>query len=260
MGWMSKTSLILILTSIISFSAFIFQEKSLEPMLDLSLFSSKALVTGLISNFMYFLAQIMLVFLAPFLLSAAQYSPGIIGLSVTAFPLAMMIFAPVGGYLSDKMNPNYISAIGGIIAGFSVFLIGTLPLSFSFIDVVWRMIIFGIGGGLFETSNSVIVLSNAPEHRRGIASGVLAMVRNTGMVFGVTISSTISSLRRTYHSETLLSMTNDVRDIAAIRAIKDVFIIAFICAMACALIACIGASYTKEKEVCELKKEYLVIQ
>jgi EmrB/QacA subfamily drug resistance transporter len=254
-GWMSKTSLILILTSIVSFTMFIYQEgKAREPMLDMSLFSSKAFVAGLVSNFMYFFAQFVMVFLTPFLLTAANYSPGIIGLTVTAFPLTMMVFAPLGGYLSDKVNPNHISAIGGLIAGVSVLLIGMLPLSFSIIDVVWRMVIFGIGGGLFETSNSIVVLSNAPEHRRGIASGVLAMVRNMGMVFGVAISSTLSSLRSGYHLETLLSFANDGRDIAAIKGIKDVFIIAFACTLACAIAAFIGSVKYRGEERLSIEK------
>ncbi|NLZ52941.1 MAG: DHA2 family efflux MFS transporter permease subunit [Thermoanaerobacteraceae bacterium] len=247
-GWLSNTGLVVILTSIISFIAFIFVEKKTSnPMLDLALFNNKVFVGGLACNFMYFVAQMVMVFLAPILLSAATYPPKVIGFTVIAFPAAMMFFAPIGGNLSDRVNPNFISVLGSALAGLSVLLLCTLsPLSFSYVDVILRMSIFGVGGGLFETSNALIILSNVPEYRRGIASGILAMVRNMGMVFGVAISSLLSSLRSEYYRQTMILATDAIRDIAAIKGVKDVYMLAFMFASACVLIALIGAFYTKK--------------
>ena len=202
---------------------------------------------SLICNFTYFLSQVVMVFLTPFLLTAAKYPTEVIGLVVTAFPLAMMFSAPISGFLSDWGNPNFISALGGMLAGLSMLLMGTLPHSFSYKDVALRMIIFGIGGGLFETSNAVIILSNAPEHRRGIASGVLAMVRNAGMVFGIAISSALASLRIEYHSKTMLPLENHTRNLEAIKGIKDVFILGAVSAVVCTIIA-LWAFYAGKKK------------
>ncbi|MDD4568980.1 MAG: hypothetical protein PHE70_02485, partial [Tepidanaerobacteraceae bacterium] len=138
--------------------------------------------------------------------------------------------------------------LGGIFVVFSMLLLGTLQPSFSFKDVVLRMLIFGIGGGLFETSNAVIVLGSAPKHRRGIASGVLAMVRNAGMVFGIAISSALTGLRQEYHLKGLSSLADQAHDIAAIRGIKDIFLLASACALVCVVISIMGASSTKVKK------------
>ena len=91
----------------------------------------------------------MLWFSDTFLLTAAKYPTEVIGLVVTAFPLAMMFSAPISGFLSDWGNPNFISALGGMLAGLSMLLM-VLPHSFSYKDVALRMIIFGIGGGLLK--------------------------------------------------------------------------------------------------------------
>lgn len=254
--WLSNTSLVLITTAIISFIAFIIVEKKTpEPMLDLNLFSNKIFVCGLICSFLYFAAQLVMTFLAPILLTAASYPSETIGFTVIAFPVAMMFFAPLGGNLSDRLNPNLMSVIGSALAGLSVLLLGTLPAQFfSHVDVIWRMFIFGVGGGFFETSNNVIILGSAPEHRRGIASGISAMVRNTGMVFGVTLSSTLSSLRSEYHRKAMFSAVNEVRDMAVIMGVKDVFILAFIFIIICVSVALLGTLYTNQKKPLSIEK------
>jgi len=249
-GWLSPKGFALVLTSLASLAALIFvEDKNPEPMLDLKLFSNKLFVGALVSNFLYFVAQMVMVFLAPVLLNAAKFPSDIVGFTVIAFPAAMLFFAPVGGQLSDRANPNIISALGAAIAGLSVLLIGTMsPFPFSNLNLLWRMIIFGVGGGLFETSNSVTILSSAPEHMRGVASGILAMVRNTGMVFGVAISSTLSSLRSEYYRQSTASGANQIVDIAIIRGAKDVHLIAFALAIISALIALIGAMHAKQQK------------
>lgn len=255
-GWLSKTGLALIITSIVSLVTFIYVEKrNSEPMLDLRLFSNKIFVSGLLSTFLYFASQMVMVFLAPVLLNAANYSSKVTGFTVIAFPVSMLIFASVGGHLSDRINPDIVSTIGAAIAGLSIFLIGTLPpLSFSNVDLIWRMFIFGIGGGLFETSVSVTLLSSAPEHMRGIASGIWAMVKNMGMVFGVTISSTLSSLRSEYHRQSLISAVNELIDIATIQGVKDVHMLAFVLIALCALLSLLRIKASSEKKTFSIEK------
>jgi len=255
-GWLSQKGLALVLTSIVSLAAFIFAEKKVpEPMLDLKLFTNKVFIGGLASNFLYFIAQMVMVFLAPVLLAAAKYPSNIIGFTVIAFPVTMLFFAPVGGNLSDRANPNIISALGAAIAGLSLLFIGTISLpSFSNTDLLWRMIIFGVGGGLFETSNSVVILSNAPEYMRGIASGTLAMVRYTGMVVGIALSSTLSSLRSEYYRQSMITASDQIIDTATIKGIKDVHLLAFILAIISSLIALIGAKYAHQKKTSSIEK------
>ena len=254
-GWLSNTSLVLITTAIISFIAFIIVEKKTpEPMLDLNLFSNKIFVCGLICSFLYFAAQLVMTFLAPILLTAASYPSETIGFTVIAFPVAIMFFAPLGGNLSDRLNPNLMSVMAVFCRPVSALAWHTASPILSHVDVIWRMFIFGVGGGFFETSNNVIILGSAPEHRRGIASGISAMVRNTGMVFGVTLSSTLSSLRSEYHRKAMFSAVNEVRDMAVIMGVKDVFILAFIFIIICVSVALLGTLYTNQKKPLSIEK------
>jgi EmrB/QacA subfamily drug resistance transporter len=245
-GWFSIVGLGLIITSILSLATLVFwQGKAPDSMLDLSIFSNKAFTAGLASSFMYYISQLIMELLVPFLLTLAQYPSEIIGLAVAAYPAIMLMFAPIGGYLSDRINPNYICALGGMLVALSMFLLATLRLSFTLKDVIFSMLIYGIGAGLFDPSNAVVVLNNVSEHRRGVASGILAMIRNGGMFCGVAIGGLITSLRQEYYIKNSLFPTNQAKDVAAIRGMKDALLLALVFAMVCTITSFYGSFHSK---------------
>jgi MFS family permease len=49
----------------------------------------------------------------------------------------------------------------------------------------------GLGFGCFVAPNNSRLLGSAPPDRRGIASGVLAAARNTGMVLGIGLAAAV---------------------------------------------------------------------
>ena len=51
----------------------------------------------------------------------------------------------------------------------------------------------GLGTGMFISPNNSALMGSAPQHRQGIASGVLATARTVGMVLGVALSGAILS-------------------------------------------------------------------
>ena len=51
--------------------------------------------------------------------------------------------------------------------------------------MAWRLALFGVGTGLFQSPNHSAVMGNAPRSHLGVASGILGTMRNVGMVFGV---------------------------------------------------------------------------
>jgi len=62
-----------------------------------------------------------------------------------------------------------------------------LPASVSPSDVVWRLALFGLGTGIFQSPNNSAVMGCVPRPQLGIASGILATVRNIGMALGIAI-------------------------------------------------------------------------
>jgi len=60
-----------------------------------------------------------------------------------------------------------------------------LPPSATSLDIIWRLAIFGLGTGIFQSPNNSAVMGSAPRPQLGVASGILSTVRNVGMVFGI---------------------------------------------------------------------------
>jgi DHA2 family multidrug resistance protein-like MFS transporter len=96
--------------------------------------------------------------------------------------------APIGGRLSDRYPVGILGGIGLILLGLGMTLLATLPASPSIPDIVWRMVICGIGFGFFQTPNMKALMSSAPPHRSGSASGIVATARLTGQTIGAALA------------------------------------------------------------------------
>ncbi|MEK6422743.1 MAG: MFS transporter [Burkholderia gladioli] len=109
------------------------------------------------------------------------------GLYMTPWPLVIMVVAPLAGVLSDRYSAGLLGGIGlalfaaGLLA---LAMLGAHPAPF---DIVWRMALCGAGFGLFQAPNNRTILSSAPRHRSGGASGMLGTARLSGQTLGAAI-------------------------------------------------------------------------
>ena len=55
------------------------------------------------------------------------------------------------------------------------------------VDIAWRMAVCGLGFGLFQSPNNRQMLSSAPRHRSGGASGMLGTARLSGQTLGAAL-------------------------------------------------------------------------
>jgi len=162
------------------------ESRTAQPMVNLSLFGNVTFSFANISALLNFMSQYVMVFLTPFYLQRVlHYPPNNVGLIMTAFPLATMTVAPFSGSLSDRIGTRTLACFGATMCALSLFFMSQLPASASAVDVVWRLALFGLGTGVFQSPNNSAVMGNAPQPHLGTASGILATVRNVGMVLGI---------------------------------------------------------------------------
>jgi DHA2 family multidrug resistance protein-like MFS transporter len=110
------------------------------------------------------------------------------GFFMTPWPLVVGIMAPIGGRLSDRYSAGVLGGLGLVLLGIGMVLLATLPASPSVIDIVWRMLICGLGFGFFQTPNIRAIMSSAPSDRSGGASGIVATARLTGQTVGAALA------------------------------------------------------------------------
>jgi DHA2 family multidrug resistance protein-like MFS transporter len=116
------------------------------------------------------------------------------GFFMTPWPLVVAIMAPIGGRLSDRFSAGVLGGLGLLLLGLGMVLLATLPATPSVANIVWRMAICGIGFGLFQTPNMKAIMSSAPAHRSGSASGIVATARLTGQTTGAALAALCFSL------------------------------------------------------------------
>ncbi|MFC2013840.1 MFS transporter [Chloroflexota bacterium] len=178
---------IMLSVAILSAISFLWIERRADPpLLNLGLFRNLTFSFANISALLNFMSQYIMVFLTPFYLQRLlHYAPNKIGFTMTAFPLAVMVVAPFSGSLSDRIGTRSLAFSGAAICALALFLMSQLPPSATFLDVTWRLAVFGLGTGIFQSPNVSAVMGSSPRHQLGVASGVLSTVRNVGMVFGI---------------------------------------------------------------------------
>ena len=110
------------------------------------------------------------------------------GFFMTPWPLVVAIMAPIGGRLSDRYPVGILGGLGLVLLGIGMALLATLPPEPGTANIVWRMVICGIGFGFFQTPNLRALMASAPSHRSGSASSIVATARLTGQTLGAALA------------------------------------------------------------------------
>ncbi len=195
-GWGSEKSIISYAVIAISFVAFLFIElREKEPIVDLKFFKIPAFSAALITSFISFMGLIGGIFLVP--LFAQTY----LGYSVTKagylfIPMALSILAgaPLGARLSAKFPARFVIASGMCLSAFIVyFSMSSIDIKWGFWDIAWKLMVFAFGLGMGLSPLTQAATSTVPLQEVGIASSILALVRNISGAFGVAIFATILS-------------------------------------------------------------------
>ncbi|MCK8490231.1 MFS transporter [Spirosoma sp. RP8] len=179
---------------------FLWEMRVKEPMLRLSLFRVRAFTSAILAAFCGFIASGANLFVIPFFLQQLLgLPPGRAGLILLAGPLTLSLVAPLGGYLSSKISARWLSSAGLLITASGYFAFSYLSTDWEWQDVVWRSSLVSLGFGLFQSPNSSSALNSAPLDQRGIASSMIAFMRNLGFVVGIALAAAVwYSLRNRY--------------------------------------------------------------
>lgn len=199
-GWGSYFVTGISVITIVFLGSFIWYEGQIKhPMIDLSLFRCWPFFAGNVAGLLSFMALFSNAILMPFYLhSILLFSPTEIGLAITPFPLLMAVIAPISGYLSERINPALLASGGLGIMMAGLFYLSTLDAQ----SIIWHVVIgqgiMGLGHGMFQSPNNNSVLSSLPKEKMGLASGMLALMRNVGMVSGTAVTVSVFEWTRQF--------------------------------------------------------------
>ncbi|MDF2537378.1 MAG: yebQ5 [Herbinix sp.] len=189
-GYGSPAILTGFLISLLSFILFIVVEKKTEvPLLQLKLFENRLFSLSLFCAFISYLAISSTTIIQPFYLqNTLKYSPAITGIIMMVYPLVMSIIAPISGYVSDRIGSELLTFLGLVLDSIGLLLMSTLNEFSPLYLLIIYVSIMSVGNGLFQSPNTSLIMSNAPRNMLGISGSVNALIRNLGMISGISLS------------------------------------------------------------------------
>ena len=159
------------------------------PLLPIDLMHNRIFSLSVVTSVVAFIAQMLALVSIPFFFQRVLHlSEVATGLLLTPWPLATMISAPLAGRLMSRINGGLLGGIGLAIFGLALCLLALLPAHPTHFDIIWRMVVGGIGFGTFLTPNNSTIIASAPSNRSGGASGMLGMARLLGQTIGAAIA------------------------------------------------------------------------
>jgi predicted MFS family arabinose efflux permease len=141
---------------------------------------------GLLAFFCNVTASTFLYFLLPFDMSAVQHiAPAHADLILLCVPLGVGVIGTLGGYLTDRYRaPPFL------LAGSGLLLVGLIALTLivrspaAELNLAWRLLLSGIGIGLFTSPNQTRLMNKGARETMGAASVLSNLVSRLGSVCG----------------------------------------------------------------------------
>jgi EmrB/QacA subfamily drug resistance transporter len=175
---------------------FLFVERRTRaPLFDLSLLRIPSFGLGNFAGYLTFVAYSAMTVLMPFFLEEVlHFSTRRAGLAMTMIPLTIFLTAPISGRLSDRIGTRGLAAAGGLVGAIAflamagAFGAGVYEKT-SQLEISLAMAAIGLATGLFQSPNNSSIMGSVPHGKLGVASALLATIRNLGIATGTGLAS-----------------------------------------------------------------------
>lgn len=181
---------------------FILVEREVKfPLFDLTLMRNRTFWMTNLAGFLTFIAYSSVSFLMPFFLEEVHhFSTQKAGAFMTAIPLTIFVVAPIAGRLSDRLGSQRLSAAGALVGAVSLLLMaGVVGSGFhehtGDFGIILGLCAVGLATGLFQSPNNSAIMGAVPSNKLGVASAVVATVRNLGIALGTGMATAVFNWR-----------------------------------------------------------------
>jgi DHA2 family multidrug resistance protein-like MFS transporter len=164
------------------------------PMFPVDLFKEMRFSLAAFACFGSFVAQTVAYVSLPFALQTAMgYTPLQFAMLLLPWLLASAAIAPFAGRLADRFNSSRLAAIGMAIFGIGLLCTGFIGSNAAPFDIAWRLLLCGIGFGIFQSPNNRSIQGSVSRDRSGGAQAIQGMARVVGQTVGAIIVAIVFS-------------------------------------------------------------------
>ncbi|RBQ23673.1 putative multidrug resistance protein MdtD [Candidatus Methanobinarius endosymbioticus] len=156
------------------------------PVFEVKLFKNSKFSSSSLAALISYLATFIVTYILNYHLQYIEgMDPQVTGIILIVTPALMAIIAPFSGKLSDKIDPQILSAIGMGFVAVAIFILTFLEKGTPLYVIVIAMILQGIGYGIFSSSNTNSIMGSVPRKFASLASATVSTVRVIGQTMSL---------------------------------------------------------------------------
>jgi EmrB/QacA subfamily drug resistance transporter len=207
------------------------ENRNKKPLMNLTLFKENRSFTfsNLAALVNYSGTWAVSLLLSLYLQYVKGFDPKTAGLIMIASPAIQAIFSPVTGRLSDKIEPRILASTGMAVSALGIGLLIMINQGTSIVYIIACLVFLGFGFALFSSPNTNAVMSSIDRKDYGIASAMLATMRQVGMMLSMGITTVVFNLVigqvkiTSEHSQDLISSSHIIFIISTILCFFAIF-------------------------------------
>jgi predicted MFS family arabinose efflux permease len=148
------------------------------------------LSAGILSHFFVVISHSSTFFLLPFYLQGVMhFTPTQVGLTIIFFSLVIVVLAPIGGWLGDRLGSRLLCTVGSVLSVISMLVLSRLGADAGQAAVMIPLMILGVGWSLFQSPNLSAIFSAVESRHVGSVSGISLTAANIANAVGVAVGS-----------------------------------------------------------------------
>ncbi|CAN5206981.1 N/A [soil metagenome] len=222
-GWGSRVILGELAAALVLFAVFVAAElKQTRPMLDLRFFRNPTYIGASIASVAYAASLLtMLTYLPMYFQSGLGFDAQTAGLLMLPLAIPLFVVPRIAvAHLAHRFSGRALLTAGLAFVGAGVLWMAFVALRFDYGAVVGGMVIAGIGAGILNGEIAKVGMTVIPPERAGMAGGMAATQRFSGVVIGFAalgalLYERISATVAAYPDTPIADRTVFAREIAA---------------------------------------------
>ena len=159
-----------------------------QPIVNLDFFRTGGFAAINGASVSVYLTSFAVMLLAPYYLVRFTDLPlPLAGAVLATSSIGSIAASPLAGRLIERIPAAPVAALGAVLSGAGLFLIGGRGIGTASASVVVPLALQGFGVGLFQVAYMDLVMGTLPPQHRGVAGSLAMLTRTLGIVIGATL-------------------------------------------------------------------------
>ncbi len=207
-GWGSTTTIVsFFVSAILLLTSFVLiEQRSAEPLVRLSIFRVRSLLTANVAMFLAFSGMFaMFFFNTLYIQKVLGFGPLKAGVAFLPFTAGIMLSAGLASTFAPRIGVRPVAATGMVLTILGLLLFSRMPVDGSYAkDVLPGMILSSLGMGAIFMPLTLIATTGLKNEDQGLASGLFNTSQQVGGALGLAVLTTIAASHTNGHTATAL--------------------------------------------------------